>query len=115
MDITYLKECLQKRIELKSLYPKLIGRHNYFDENIDKLMEGIKLVTKIDKLDQPDKEHLYNLGKEFIIIRDDEIQFHKSRISTLFGNVIHDCETELYSVALDVFQTYGSPANISSK
>lgn len=115
MDITYLKECLKKRIELKSLYPKLIGRHNYFDKNVDKLIKGIKLVTKNDKLIQADKEYLYMLGKEFIVIRDDEIKFHESKISTLFGNVIHDCETELYSVALDVFQTYGSSANISSE
>lgn len=107
MDIEYLKECLQRRIELKDLYPKLLGRHNFFDENLEKIKSGIKMTEDRDSLTFRGKSDLYNLGREFIHIRNNENRFHDSRITTLFGNVIHDCETELYSVALDVFQTYG--------
>lgn len=42
MDIEYLKECLQRRIDLKNLYPKLIGRHILFDVNLKKIKSGIK-------------------------------------------------------------------------
>tara|TARA_Y100000389_G_scaffold178006_1_gene190775 strand:- start:10336 stop:10674 length:339 start_codon:yes stop_codon:yes gene_type:complete len=107
MDINYLKESLQRRIDLKNLYPKLIGRHNFFDGNLEKIKSGIKMLEEKDTLTYRGKRDLYDLGREFINIRNYEIKFHNSRITTLFGNVIHDCETELYSLALDVFQTYG--------
>tara|TARA_B110001450_G_C17609381_1_gene476573 strand:- start:262 stop:474 length:213 start_codon:yes stop_codon:yes gene_type:complete len=65
------------------------------------------MLEEKDTLAYRDKRDLYDLGRAFINIRIDENKFHKSRITTLFGNVIHDCERELYSIALDVFQTYG--------
>tara|TARA_A100001011_G_scaffold264813_1_gene273520 strand:- start:2204 stop:2539 length:336 start_codon:yes stop_codon:yes gene_type:complete len=111
MDINYLKECLKRRIELKEMYPILIGRHNFFDKNQAKLNKGIELLDKKAYLTTNGKAEIYKLGKEFIQIRNEENNFHSSRIRTLYGNVIHDTETELYSVALDVFQTYGSDSN----
>ena len=108
MDINYLKECLKKRIELKSLYPALTSRHNFFDDHFNKLERGIKLSNDHKLLSFKERKELYLLGKEFIDIRKELVNFHNLRFSTPFGNSIYECEHELYSVALDVFQTYGS-------
>lgn len=108
MDIKYLKECLKKRIELKSLYPALTSRHIFFDDHFDKLERGIKLSNDYKVLSFKERKELYLLGKEFIDIRKELVNFHNLRFSTPFGNAIHECEHELYSVALDVFQSYGS-------
>tara|TARA_Y100000992_G_C21208715_1_gene464345 strand:+ start:124 stop:453 length:330 start_codon:yes stop_codon:yes gene_type:complete len=108
MDINYLKKCLKKRIELKALYPRLTGRHIFFDEHFGKLEKGIKMLNKYEMLSFEERNELYLLGKEFIEIRAKQIKFHDSRISTPFGNSVHNCEYELYSVALDLFQSYGT-------
>lgn len=107
MDIKYLKECLKKRIELKSLYPALTSRHNFFDEHFGKLEKGIKMLNRYETLSFKEQKELYLLGKDFINIREEQKKFHNLRFSTPFGNAVHNCEHELYSVALDVFQSYG--------
>lgn len=108
MDINYLKECLKRRIELKSLYPRLTSRHNFFDDYSGKLKKGIKMINEYETLSFKERKELHLLGKEFIDIRAEQIKFHNLRFSTPFGNAVHNCEHELYSVALDVFQSYGN-------
>ena len=104
MELEYLKSCLKKRLELSRLYPQLKGRHDFFNDHLEKVNEGIELLEMADRLTQKGKEYLNQLGKKFIEIRDEELKNHQNRFSTPFGNAIHEAEYELYSVALDAFQ-----------
>lgn len=104
MELEYLKSCLKKRVNLTRLYPQLKGRHDFFNDHLEKVNEGIELLKMADRLTQKGKDYLNQLGKKFIEIRSEELKNHQNRFSTPFGNAIHESEYELYSVALDAFQ-----------
>ena len=106
MDIKVLKQCLEDRLQLLEKHQAYIGRHQFFNKHLPKLQRGISIVIKKDPTTL-ELEELYVLGKNFIKIRDAELKSHLSRFNTLAGNKIHQSEHYLYSMALDVFQTYG--------
>jgi len=78
-----------------------------FNENVPLLERGIELVERLDSIEDKDKEELANLGNTLVVVRNNELASHRGRIATDAGNLIHEAETELYSMALDVFKTYG--------
>ena len=52
MELEYLKSCLKKRLELSRLYPQLKGRHDFFNDHLEKVNEGIELLEMADRLTQ---------------------------------------------------------------
>ena len=52
-------------------------------------------------------DELFFMGEKMIEIRAIESRNHAQRLSTDDGNHIHDLENRLYSMAADVFKTYG--------
>ena len=89
MELEYLKSCLKKRVNLTCLYPQLKGRHDFFNDHLEKLNECIELLEMADRLTQKGKDYLNQLGKKFIEIRSEELKNHQNRFSTPFGNAIH--------------------------
>jgi len=112
MDINILNEYLKQRLELSDKYKEYNGRHIFFNKYLPLLEKGIELTTQKElrdnELNETELEELYDLGKQFIQIRDLELKSHESRFNTVIGNDIHNIEYNLYSMALDVFQTYGT-------
>jgi hypothetical protein len=104
MELEYLKSCLKKRVNLTRLYPQLKGRHDFFNDHLEKVNEGIELLEMAYRLTQKGKDYFNQLGKKFIEMCSEELKNHQNSFSTPFGNAIHESEYELYSVALDAFQ-----------
>ena len=107
MDIIELENLIFKRLQLTKKYPEYKGRHIFFKANLKNVLKGLEL-SKRENISLNEKQELYKLGKDFINIRNSELQSHNSRFNTQKGNEIHECEYYLYSMALDVFQTYGT-------
>lgn len=114
MDIKYLEKLMDDRDELSTKSPSLIGRHSFYYEQQRKIIEGLQLIDKniIDNNinDNDVRVRLRELGATFVQVRKDEAASHFRRFQTVEGNKIHTLEEELYSMALDVFYTYGSDA-----
>ena len=108
MDIDLLKNYINKRIGLTDKYPQYKGRHMFFNSQLKKINRGFEILDKHEPLEREELDELNQLGKLFIKIRGDELKSHNSRFNTEIGNEIHQTEFELYSMALDVFQTYGT-------
>jgi hypothetical protein len=102
MDVQYLKALVEKRESMTDSYPQFIGRHQYYQSQKQKIKEGIEMIES----GVIDSTKLRNLGVHFIKVRQCEKASHLQRVQTDGGNKIHNAEQELYSMALDVFQTY---------
>lgn len=107
MDKQLLDNYFNNRVNLISKYPQLVGRHAFFEQHRTKLEEGLDMLKK-KNLTQSDKYILKSLGKQFVEIRNKEEDSHRTRFKTLCGDIVHDSEYLLYSLALDTFQTYGN-------
>ena len=66
MELEYLKSCLKKRVNLTRLYPQLKGRHDFFNDHLEKVNEGIELLEMAYRLTQKGKDYLNQLGKKII-------------------------------------------------
>ena len=108
MDIRILKDYIIQRKQLSEQYSQYKGRHMFFDKQMIHINRGLELLEMDRPLEMDELKELQELGKLFIQIRNSESISHNKRIQTEIGNKIHTVEYELYSMALDVFGTYGT-------
>lgn len=99
-DINYLKDLMKNRENLKEKYPGFIGRHLKYTNNSNKIINTLELIGK-------DNKKVYNIGEEFVKIREENKIDHSGRFKTVIGDELFNIENEIYSVALDVFKTHG--------
>tara|TARA_B110000285_G_scaffold235120_1_gene314969 strand:+ start:399 stop:722 length:324 start_codon:yes stop_codon:yes gene_type:complete len=99
-DINYLKELMKNRKLLKEKYPGFLGRHLNYTNNSNKINYTLELIGK-------DNKKVYNIGEEFVKIREENKIDHCGRFKTVIGDEIFNIENEIYSIALDVFKTHG--------
>ena len=104
MKINYLKSCLNRNFKLGHLYPRLKGRHTFFNEHITEVNERIEMLEDIEVLSNQGKEYLKKSVKMFVNISKTELKNVQSIFSTSFGNAIQESEYEVYSITLDAFQ-----------
>ena len=99
-DINYLKDLMKNRQILKKKYPGFLGRHLNYTNNSNKINNTLELIVK-------DNKKVYNVGEEFVKIREENKIDHSGRFKTVIGDELFNIENEIYSVALDVFKTHG--------